>query len=226
MAAPHVTGAAGLLFSLDPAASASQVRAALLGTAHPVAALAGKTTTGGRIDAAAALDEIRQPDTGIASGPHGSTKSRRATFAFSRTDVALAGPFECQLDGGAFSACTSPASYTRLRGGRHTFAVRALSPHGIVADPSPATGTWRVLQCKVPKLKGKTLKQAKRALRKRHCRPGKVKKPRHARHKRLVVKGSRPKAHAIRKAGAKVRLTLRVKPAKHKHRKHHARRIR
>jgi len=225
MAAPHVTGAAGLLFSLDPAASAAQVRAALLATVHPVAALAGKTTTGGRIDAAAALDEIRQPDTGISSAPHGSTKSRSATFSFSRTDAALAGPFECQLDGGAFAACTSPATYTRLRGGRHAFAVRALSPHGIVTDPSPATASWTVLQCKVPKLKGKTLKRAKRALRKQHCRLGKVRRPRHSRHKRLVVKGSRPKPHAIRKAGTKVRLTLKLKPVKH-HRRHHARRTR
>jgi subtilisin family serine protease len=226
MAAPHVTGAAGLLFSLNPSASVAQVRSALLATVHPVAALAGKTTAGGRIDAAAALDEIRQPDTGISSAPHGSTKSRSASFSFARTDAALSGPFQCQLDGGAFSACTSPASYAHLGGGSHTFAVRALSPRGIVADPSPATATWTVIQCKVPKLKGKTLKRAKRALRKAHCRLGKVKRPRHSRHKRLVVKGSRPKAHAIRTAGTRVKLTLKLKPAKHKHRRHHARRRR
>ena len=39
MAAPHVTGAAGLLFSLNPSATVAQVRSAILGTVHPVAAL-------------------------------------------------------------------------------------------------------------------------------------------------------------------------------------------
>ena len=56
MAAPHVTGAAALLFSLKPTASVTEVRQALLASVDPVASLAGKTTTGGRLDASAALD--------------------------------------------------------------------------------------------------------------------------------------------------------------------------
>jgi subtilisin family serine protease len=56
MAAPHVTGAAALLFSLKPSASASEVRQGLLRSVDPVSSLAGKTTSGGRLDAAAALD--------------------------------------------------------------------------------------------------------------------------------------------------------------------------
>ena len=47
MAAPHVTGAAGLLFSLKPAATVTEVRKALLSSVDPVPSLAGKTVTGG-----------------------------------------------------------------------------------------------------------------------------------------------------------------------------------
>lgn len=219
MAAPHVTGTAALLFSLNPSASVAQVRTALFATVHPVAALTGRTTTGGRIDAAAALDEIRQPDTAISAGPSRSTSSARATFTFVRSDTPLPGGFQCQLDGGAFAACSSPAFY-RVTGGRHTFAVRALSPRGIVADPSPATATWTVVQCKVPRLKGKSLSRAKRALRAAHCKLGRVKLPRGVRRAgRLVVIASKPKAGAVRADGTKVRLTLGRPAPRHRHRK-------
>ncbi len=56
MAAPHVAGAAALLFSLKPSASVTEVKQGLLRSVDPVFSLAGKTTSGGRLDAAAALD--------------------------------------------------------------------------------------------------------------------------------------------------------------------------
>ncbi len=56
MATPHVTGAAALLFSEKPSASVTEVRQALLGSVDPVPSLAGKTTSGGRLDASAAVD--------------------------------------------------------------------------------------------------------------------------------------------------------------------------
>lgn len=56
MAAPQVTGAAALLFSLKPSASVTEVRTGLLGSVDPVPSLAGKTTSGGRLDAGAATD--------------------------------------------------------------------------------------------------------------------------------------------------------------------------
>ncbi len=211
MAAPHVTGAAGLLFSLNPGATVAQVRAALMATVRPLSSLAGRTTTGGRIDVAAALDEIRPPgETTIAARPRRTTKSRRATFAFARSDAAVGNAFQCQLDRSAFAPCTSPATYT-VKGGRHTFSVRASSPHGVLVDPTPATASWTVLQCKVPKLTGKTLRAAKRALRRAHCKVGKVRKPtarRGSRAPALVVLASKPKRGVARAADARVRLTL------------------
>jgi thermitase len=58
MATPQVSGAAGLLFSLKPTATVTEVRQALLTSAKPTASLAGKTTTGGRLDVSAAMNKL------------------------------------------------------------------------------------------------------------------------------------------------------------------------
>ena len=50
MAAPHVTGAAALYASLNPGATAAQIKAAILASAIPTPSLAGKTVTGGRLN--------------------------------------------------------------------------------------------------------------------------------------------------------------------------------
>ncbi len=55
MATPHVTGAAALYASVKPGATAAQIKNALLSSAVPTASLQGKTVTGGRLDANAAL---------------------------------------------------------------------------------------------------------------------------------------------------------------------------
>ena len=51
MAAPHVTGAAALYKSTRPAATAADVKAAILASAVPTPALQGKVVTGGRLNA-------------------------------------------------------------------------------------------------------------------------------------------------------------------------------
>jgi hypothetical protein len=57
MATPHVTGAAALLASMVPTATAAQIKAALLdGT--PNAALAGKTVTGDQLDLTVAVNNL------------------------------------------------------------------------------------------------------------------------------------------------------------------------
>jgi hypothetical protein len=50
MATPHVTGSAALYATAYPAASAKQVRDAMLSTARPTFSLTRKTATGGRLD--------------------------------------------------------------------------------------------------------------------------------------------------------------------------------
>jgi hypothetical protein len=69
--------------------------------------------------------------------------------------------------------------------------------------------------CRVPKLKGLSLKRAKRAITRAKCKLGKVTKPRarHGkRHPKLVVKSQTPRAGKLVAAGTKVKLTLRRKP--------------
>jgi hypothetical protein len=85
------------------------------------------------------------PDTTILTNPTDPSNSANATFTFSGTD-SLGAPaitFECQIDGGAFGACTSPKNYTGLADGSHTFQVRAKDTAGNV-DPSPASYTWTI----------------------------------------------------------------------------------
>jgi subtilisin family serine protease len=55
MATPHVTGAAALYASTHPGATAAAIKNALLSSAIPTSSMAGVTTTGGRLDAYAAL---------------------------------------------------------------------------------------------------------------------------------------------------------------------------
>lgn len=58
MAAPHVAGAAALAFSLDPGATVTEVRNALLASVDLVPSLAGKTVTGGRLDVSKTIDRF------------------------------------------------------------------------------------------------------------------------------------------------------------------------
>lgn len=55
MATPHVTGAVALYASVHAGATAAQIKNAILSSAVPTASLSGKTVTGGRLDANAAL---------------------------------------------------------------------------------------------------------------------------------------------------------------------------
>ncbi|MFP2957252.1 Ig-like domain-containing protein [Myxococcus sp. 1LA] len=81
------------------------------------------------------------PDTSIVSGPSGTTNSANATFTFNASESPVT--YECSLDGAAFTACTSPAAFTNLVDGSHTFSVRARDAAGNV-DATPATRTWSV----------------------------------------------------------------------------------
>lgn len=58
MATPHVAGLAGLLLSVDPNLTVSQLRNAILNTVDRKASLRGKVSTGGRINARAALASV------------------------------------------------------------------------------------------------------------------------------------------------------------------------
>ncbi|WP_270044362.1 MopE-related protein [Solirubrobacter ginsenosidimutans] len=61
------------------------------------------------------------------------------TFAFSLNE---AGAIECSLDGAPFTGCASPASFSGLAPGAHTFSVRGTDLAGNVGGP--ATRSWSV----------------------------------------------------------------------------------
>ncbi|MCD9154077.1 Ig-like domain repeat protein [Aeromicrobium duanguangcaii] len=84
------------------------------------------------------------PDTRITEGPvEGSVDNpMTASFTFDSPDSDVAS-YECSLDGAAFAACASPAAYSGLNGGNHTFSVRAVDEGG-QRDPTPAVRSWSV----------------------------------------------------------------------------------
>jgi subtilisin family serine protease len=59
MAAPHVTGAAALMAAREPRARPEDLAKALLSTARPLPAHAGRSVTGGLLDVAAAVAAVR-----------------------------------------------------------------------------------------------------------------------------------------------------------------------
>ncbi len=81
------------------------------------------------------------PNTTITSGPTaGATVTAAPTFTFTSSETGST--FQCSLDGGGFSACTTPYGPT-LTDGVHTFAVRAVDTAGNV-DPTPASRAFTV----------------------------------------------------------------------------------
>jgi RNA polymerase sigma factor (sigma-70 family) len=80
------------------------------------------------------------PTVAITGGPSGSTAETSASFTFSADEAGST--FQCSLDGGAFSGCSSPAVYNGLAPGSHSFAVRATDKAGNTSQP--ATRSWTV----------------------------------------------------------------------------------
>lgn len=82
--------------------------------------------------------DILAPTLTITKAPSVVTQSTSAEFAFSASEPVT---MSCSLDGAAFSACGSPASYTALDDGSHNFSIRATDD----ADNTTAqTHSWRV----------------------------------------------------------------------------------
>jgi hypothetical protein len=80
------------------------------------------------------------PETTISSSPANGMATSGA-FAFGSSESGSS--YECQMDGGTFSACTSPKSYAGMAVGTHTFAVRATDAAGNT-DASPDTAAWTI----------------------------------------------------------------------------------
>ena len=67
------------------------------------------------------------PTATITLKPSSASNTNSPTFAFIASE---SGTFTCRLDGGSFASCASPATYSSLADGPHTFAVRATDSAG------------------------------------------------------------------------------------------------
>lgn len=106
------------------------------------------------------------------------------------------------------AAAFQPESTTAFVGGQGGALAMTQQANALPAPPSTPQPTPIVTPaqtCKVPKLAGKKLKAAKRALAKAHCTLGKVKGKK---NKKARVKKQRPKAGTTLPAGTKVKVTL------------------
>lgn len=93
--------------------------------------------------------DVTPPNTMLDSQPSNPDNNPTAEFSFTGDDSNAQGTgsgvvsFECQVDGGGFTPCTSPHTTAALSDGQHTFAVRAIDRVGH-ADPTPASYTWTI----------------------------------------------------------------------------------
>jgi len=83
------------------------------------------------------VQDTTPPAVSITSAPGGTTNSNAAAIAFTASE----GTTSCQLDGGSFASCSSPASLSGLADGAHTFAVRA---EDAAHNTASASATWTV----------------------------------------------------------------------------------
>src|SRR6478609_5358675 len=89
--------------------------------------------------ASGAASELTPTPT-IDSAPPNPSATGSATLSFSDADPLVT--FMCQIDGGAFSPCTSPATYSGLGDGSHTFGVKAVDI--VLNESDVASYTWSV----------------------------------------------------------------------------------
>jgi hypothetical protein len=85
--------------------------------------------------------DVDPPETTITSGPPALSASTDATFAF--TSDESGSTFECSVDGAAFASCSSPATFTGLADGAHTFDVRA-TDGSANTDATPDSASWTI----------------------------------------------------------------------------------
>ena len=91
MATPHVSGAAALLFARHPDWTAAQVKQALLDSADRLAAFAGRSVSGGRLNVAAALNVGADLAPGAPGAPAVAAGDRQVTLDWPdnpETDIA------------------------------------------------------------------------------------------------------------------------------------------
>jgi large repetitive protein len=83
------------------------------------------------------IDTVAPATPVITGQPSSSSNTRSASFSFTATDSTF-----CRVDGAAPAPCTTPAGYSDLSDGPHTFGVRATDPAG--NSSAEATYGWTI----------------------------------------------------------------------------------
>ena len=84
--------------------------------------------------------DLTPPVTSLTDTPDDVTNDTDASFSFSSSEAST---FECSLDGAEFSSCVSPAEYSGLTEGEHSFRVLAIDAAGNV-ELTPQEFNWIV----------------------------------------------------------------------------------
>jgi hypothetical protein len=160
----------------------------------------------------AAQDRIESPAIAITSPAGGATVS---TPTVTVSGLAASGSGISSLVVGGQPVSVGPgaawSAQVPLRPGANTITAIATDDAGataqahvaVVYQPSPTPAAAR---CKVPRTKGMKLPAAEKAIRRAHCRVGKIKKKRSRKIRRGRVVGSSPPAGRKLAVGAKIEL--------------------
>jgi subtilisin family serine protease len=154
MATPHVAGVAALLLAKNPAATVAMLRSAILSSVDLKPSLAGKTVTGGRLNAMKALAAlpptcgstvtVTAKDFSFSPNPRGAAQGQCVQWNFtgpsahSATDTRLLGPSSSPLFDSGVRAAGSNYAFAFTAAGKYPYASTA------PGDPGSMTGTVKV----------------------------------------------------------------------------------
>jgi subtilisin family serine protease len=125
MATPHVTGAAALLLAQNPVLTAAQLKAAIMNSVDPIAALNGRSVSGGRLNITQALAQIA-PAVNIDVTPANGQLEIGQTLQF--TAAGGTAPYSWSVDNPAVANINANGVLTALNAG--TVQVTATDANG------------------------------------------------------------------------------------------------
>ena len=114
-------------------------------TSFSATATSGAEVTSSCSNALTYVEDSTAPDTSISDHPPAQSDSGAAEFSFTGSDGSGSGvaAFECRLDSGAWTGCSSPLKYSDLADGTHSFEVRA-EDAADNTDSTPAQLEWAI----------------------------------------------------------------------------------
>jgi thermitase len=146
MASPMVAGVAALILARNPWSSVAQVKSAILSSVDVRPAFAGKTVTGGRLNARAALlasDDTAGPAAFSLNGPADGTLTAAAhqAVSWSASSDAKSGldHYDVLVDGAVAGTTSATSTAIDIPEGTHAVSVRAVDRAGNRTATAPVS---------------------------------------------------------------------------------------